>query len=122
MISLLFLRTKEPDAGFGVLTRAQKGKREHIPTIRMAKKPKIKVAKQNKGRVRNLSLKEKMDKNAPSNEYMLNEIILATIPGFCAWPARIINISNETIMVEFFGTGQMYVKFNADSNVTDNNI
>lgn len=58
--------------------------------------------------VKNLTLKEKIKNNAPDNEFMTNEIVLATIPGFCAWPARIIQIIGETIMVEFFGTGQMY--------------
>lgn len=53
------------------------------------------------------SLKEKIERGAPSNEYMTNEIILATVPGFCAWPARIKHISGETIHVEFFGTGQI---------------
>lgn len=58
---------------------------------------------------KNMTLKEKIRSEAPANEFVNNEIVLATIPGFCPWPARIIQIDGETIMVEFFGTGQMCV-------------
>lgn len=37
---------------------------------------------------------------------MLNEVVLATVPGYAAWPARIIEINGQTIQVEFFGTGE----------------
>lgn len=55
-----------------------------------------------------LSLKERILNDAPENEYFCDEIVLVTIPGFCPWPARIISMSGETILVEFFGTGQRY--------------
>lgn len=54
-------------------------------------------------------LKEKMANEAPQKSYLLHEIVLVTIPGFVAWPARIKKIMGETIFIEFFGTGQMYV-------------
>lgn len=54
-------------------------------------------------------LKEKIENESPYNSYLVHEIVLATIPGFVAWPARIKNIIGETIYVEFFGTGQVYV-------------
>lgn len=57
-------------------------------------------------RTKKLTLSEKMKNEAPDNEFVIDEIILATIPGFCPWPARIIQIIGETITVEFFGTGQ----------------
>lgn len=54
-----------------------------------------------------LSLKEKLDMEAPINEFITNEVVFAAIPGFSPWPARILSISGHTIFVEFFGTGQM---------------
>lgn len=59
-------------------------------------------------RAKPLTLKEKIDNESPLNIYMINEIVLATIPGFCCWPARIVDMIGETIMVQFFGTGHMY--------------
>lgn len=53
-------------------------------------------------------LKVTMQHEAPINEFIINEVILATIPGYAPWPARISKIIGETIFVEFFGTGQMY--------------
>lgn len=41
-------------------------------------------------RIKKLTLKEKIQNGAPDNEFMINEIVLATVTGFCAWPARII--------------------------------
>lgn len=57
------------------------------------------------------NLKEKIFNEAPGNEFMKDEIVLGTIPGYCPWPARIVNIVGETIFIEFFGTGEMYVNF-----------
>lgn len=54
-----------------------------------------------------MHLKEKMSNEAPQNSFLINEIVLATIPGYAPWPARIVNIIGETIYVEFFGTGQV---------------
>lgn len=56
-----------------------------------------------------LRLKEKIESELPANEYVLNEIVLCTIPRFSPWPARIMQINGHTIIVEFFGTGQMWV-------------
>lgn len=53
-----------------------------------------------------LTLKEKINREAPINEYVINELVMATIPGYAPWPARIIDISGEIILVEFFGTGE----------------
>lgn len=53
------------------------------------------------------TLSEKINLESPANEYVLDEVVFATIPGFCLWPARIVNIAGETITVEFFGTGHM---------------
>lgn len=52
-------------------------------------------------------LQEFIDIGSPVNEFCLNEIVLATVPGYAPWPARIVKIVGETIFVEFFGTGQM---------------
>lgn len=48
-----------------------------------------------------------MQHKAPNNEFIVNEVVLATICGYAPWPARILKIVSETIYVEFFGTGQM---------------
>lgn len=55
-----------------------------------------------------LSLEEKIHNDSPINEFMVNEVVLCTIPGYAPWPARIRDINSQTIFVEFFGTGQMY--------------
>lgn len=68
-----------------------------------AKVTKKKVKRPN----RNLKLKEKMNNEAPANEYIVNEIVLAKIPGYSPWPARIIAIICETIHIQFIGTGHM---------------
>lgn len=57
--------------------------------------------------MKKLTLNEKILNESPLNTYMINEIVLATIPGFCSWPARIVDIVGETIMVQFFGTGHI---------------
>lgn len=55
-----------------------------------------------------LQLKEQIDNDSPCRKYLVYEIVLATIPGFVPWPARVLKIMDQTIMVEFFGTGQKY--------------
>lgn len=73
------------------------------------KNMKTKSKKRRESRKKNVMLlQEKMLNDAPKNTYLINEIVLATIPGFVAWPARIKNMIGETIYVEFFGTGQVY--------------
>lgn len=70
-----------------------------------------------------LALKEKIRTEAPDNEFMINEIVLVTIPEFCPWPASITMITGETMMVQFFGTGEMSVKvyfFSTKSNLLMN--
>lgn len=32
--------------------------------------------------------------------------MLATVPGYPAWPAKVVDIKGSTITVEFFGTGE----------------
>lgn len=54
-----------------------------------------------------LSLEEKLDNEAPIKQFLPNEVVLATVPGYCPWPARILTITDHTILIEFFGTGQM---------------
>lgn len=71
----------------------------------MTKNPSLSDENKTKKRAK-LSLKEKLD-NAPAIEFVPNEVVLATIPGYCPWPARIFSITNNKIFVEFFGTGQM---------------
>lgn len=51
-------------------------------------------------------IKEKIRERNPNKEYMINEVVLATVPGYPPWPARILNINGQTIDVEFFGTGE----------------
>lgn len=95
--------TSKRQQDFGIETRSMKRKHcEVSKTITEKKEP------NKKRRVKNLTIKEKIRIEAPDNEYVIDEIVLATIPGFCAWPARIQQIIGETIMVEFFGTGEMY--------------
>lgn len=54
-----------------------------------------------------LTLKEKISHDAPYKEYIVGEIILATVVGYPPWPARIIDINGHTLKVEFFGTGEI---------------
>lgn len=60
-----------------------------------------------KTRSTRMRLQERIQNESPNKEFIENEIVLATIPGFCPWPARILNITGQTISIEFFGTGQM---------------
>lgn len=62
-----------------------------------------------KGGTKRLKLQERMDLEAPDKEFVINEVVLAVVPGYSAWPARILEISGVTIKVEFLGTGEMYV-------------
>lgn len=39
---------------------------------------------------------------------MIDEIVLATVPGYAPWPGRVIEINGQTVQVEFFGTGEKY--------------
>lgn len=87
-------------------TRASKRKRNQNNVNELRQKTEeLKPLKSR--RVKKLTVKERIHKEAIDNEFMPDEIILATIPGFCCWPARILEIIGQTIMVEFFGTGQM---------------
>lgn len=43
------------------------------------------------------------------NEFIINEVVLATIQGYAPWPAYIMNIEGDTYTVRFFGTGETYV-------------
>lgn len=67
-----------------------------------------KATKQKQKKEKNLTLKERIDIEALDKCFVLNEIVLATVPGYSAWPARIIDINGATIKVEFFGTGERW--------------
>lgn len=54
-----------------------------------------------------LILQEQILNDSPDKEFIVDELVLATVPGYCPWPARIANINGQTIVVEFFGTGQV---------------
>lgn len=54
------------------------------------------------------TLKERIENENPNKEYVVNEVILATVPGYPVWPARILQIIGQTITVEFIGTGERY--------------
>lgn len=54
-----------------------------------------------------LQLEERVRNNIPSTEFLINEIVLGTVPGYVPWPGRILNITGQTITIEFFGTGEM---------------
>lgn len=56
-----------------------------------------------------LQLQEQIENESPCRQYLVDEIILATIPDYAPWPARILNMNGQTITVQFFGTGHMYV-------------
>lgn len=81
-------------------------KRKREVNLNTVKKPN-ENQKPKSRRVKKLTLSEKIRKESPENVFVVNEIVLATVPGYCAWPSRILSIRNETIMVEFFGTGQV---------------
>lgn len=53
-----------------------------------------------------MKLQERLTADVPTKEYIINEVVLAIVPGYAPWPARILNISGQTIFVEFFGTGE----------------
>lgn len=74
---------------------------ESNPSKSLPKPVKKKVRKSTK------ILQERMLNEAPDKEFLPNEIILATIPGFVPWPSRILQISGQTITIQFFGTGQV---------------
>lgn len=76
-----------------------------LPKVNNRKWRKRIVKKLPKGR----ALKCKTDVNKPTDEFFLNEIVLATIPGYCPWPACILGINGETYFVRFFGSGDMLV-------------
>lgn len=88
-----------------VSMRSTRPKRSHRNMEDDHKKPEGKKMDQRK-RHNKLTLKEKISRAAPINDYVINELIMATVPGYSPWPARIIDIIGETIVVEFFGTGQ----------------
>lgn len=70
-----------------------------------------------------LLLSEQIDRDSPSRQYLLNEIILTTIPGFVPWPSRILKIDGHTILVEFFGTGQRnLVRSNSISGISSHKM
>lgn len=54
-------------------------------------------------------LAEQIVNESPGKVYAANEIVLATVPGYPCWPARITDIQGQTIHVEFFGTGERCV-------------
>lgn len=81
----------------------------------IASRPRVANTKVNRANLRNenigkrsiATLSEKMLRESPGKEFVLNEIVLAAVPGFVPWPARIVEISGETLRVEFFGSGEM---------------
>lgn len=56
-----------------------------------------------------MQLFDRIRNETPMRDYLVNEIVLATVPGYVPWPARLLSIDAQTITVQFFGTGQMYV-------------
>lgn len=44
-----------------------------------------------------------------TDEFIANEIVFATIPGYAPWPACIIEVKGNTFFVRFFGTDEMFV-------------
>lgn len=73
-----------------------------VNSKRSQKKP---IKKQQRGR----ALRSKTNTNISTDEFFLNEIVFATIPGYAPWPACILNINSETYYVRFFGSGEMFV-------------
>lgn len=67
---------------------------------------KMKIKEKRKGTAK-FSLVERINNESPANEYFPDEIVFATIPGYCPWPASILYIEGQTLFVKFFGTGQM---------------
>lgn len=90
--------------------RRSKRKRER-EKVNEPNKPMANSNKKTRKNPTKLRLREKIETESPVNEFVPNEVVLATIPGFAPWPARILNMSDQTILVEFFGTGQMQVDF-----------
>lgn len=48
-----------------------------------------------------------MSRDSPDKEYVVGEVVLAAVPGYPPWPSRILEINERTIVVEFFGTGEI---------------
>lgn len=115
---VFFLIVQGQNASIGTQTRAMKRKRSEInmkPNNSMSpKKVQNKTHSRARTRTRKLTLAQAIENGSPSNEFVTDEVVLVTIPGFCAWPARIVGILGETLMVEFFGTSQINpVRINA---------
>lgn len=53
-----------------------------------------------------MTIKERIDMEALDKCFVLNEVVLAIVPGYPFWPARVIDINGATITVEFYGTGE----------------
>lgn len=66
--------------------------------------------KDSKNTVKNRNTRNKIvpfKKAKEASEYVVGELVLAHVTGFCDWPAFIRSIHGQIISVEFFGTGQM---------------
>lgn len=118
LFMFFFLIVQGQNASIGTQTRAMKRKRSEInmkPNNSMSpKKVQNKTHSRARTRTRKLTLAQAIENGSPSNEFVTDEVVLVTIPGFCAWPARIVGILKETLMVEFFGTSQINpVRINA---------
>lgn len=54
------------------------------------------------------AVKRKTLQNGGEDEqFIINEIVFATIPGYAPWPAYRIDIQGFTYFVRFFGTDEM---------------
>lgn len=67
--------------------------------------------KKPKQKKKNFTLKEKVHNESPHFEFIPNEQVLVTIPGYPPWPDRIESVYGATIIVEFFSNGQKCVSF-----------
>lgn len=78
-----------------------------VPSKNAAKTTSNMTRTKGSGKSSKLQLLDRIRTEVPTKEYLINEIILATVPGYQPWPGRILDITDQTIVVEFFGTGQM---------------
>lgn len=82
-----------------------------------------KIVKQKRNPAKQNDAKKKLEEiiknDAPINQFAEGEVVLGTIPGYAPWPARIHTIIADTIYIEFFGTGQVYVSMSILLNSTN---
>lgn len=98
---------KSKKAATSRLQPSRKAKRSSILNSAENTTKKVNAKRAPNPRSSKLKLEERISRLSPKNEFVIGEIVLGTIPGYAPWPARIKNIIEDTVFIEFFGTGEM---------------